>query len=51
MNLPTIIVASVIAIVFIIIVAGEIKKRKNGKGCCSCAGCAMAETCHNKKEE
>ena len=34
MNLPTIIVAGIIAIIFIIIVTGEIKKRKNnGKAC------------------
>jgi len=50
MNLPTIIVSAIIAVAFLLIVINEIKKRKNGKGCCSCSGCAMAGTCHNKKE-
>lgn len=48
MNAPTIIVASVVAAVFIAIVINEIRKRKSGKGGCSCGcgGCAMRDTCH-----
>jgi len=50
MNWPTIIVAAVIAVIFIAIVAGEIRKRKSGKGGCSCGGscggCAMSGMCH-----
>ncbi len=55
MNLPTVIVASVIALVVIAIIVNEIKKRKDGKGGCSCGGscpgCAMNGTCHKPKDE
>ena len=52
MNLPTIIVASIIAVIFVlIIVKGHINK-KNGKSSCSCGGscgsCGMA--CHQNKD-
>ncbi len=48
MNLPTIIVTIIIAVIFVLIVGNEIKKRKSGKGSCSCgcSGCANAENCH-----
>ena len=50
MNLPTIIVAAIIAAIFVVIVISEIKKKKSGKGCgCGCSGCAMADSCHNKQ--
>ena len=38
MNWPTIIVASLVALVFVVIVAFEVRKRKSGKGSCSCGG-------------
>lgn len=47
-NLPTIIGAAVVAAVFIAIIVCEVKKRKSGKGSCSCgcSDCAMKDTCH-----
>jgi len=50
MNLPTIIVAFIVAMVFISIVAKGIINRKKGKSSCSCGcnGCAMAAECHKK---
>jgi len=52
-NWPTIIVASIIALIFIAIVAGEIRKRRNGKGGCSCGcgGCAMRDACHQNNSD
>ncbi len=48
MNWPTILVAALVAVVFIAIVVSEIKKKKSGKGSCSCGGncgvCPMG--CH-----
>lgn len=50
MNLPTILVGLVILAVFAAIVAGEVKKRKSGKGgCgCGCGHCPSAGACHPK---
>ncbi|MBO5196300.1 MAG: FeoB-associated Cys-rich membrane protein [Clostridia bacterium] len=50
MNAPTIIIASVIAIIFIAIIVNEIIKKKQGKSSCSCGcnGCAFSESCHKK---
>lgn len=44
MNLPTILIGSIVLGVFVAIVASEVKKRRRGHGgccgCCgSCAGC------------
>ncbi len=52
MNLPTIIILSIIAVVFTAIVVNEIRKKKQGKrGCnCGCSGCAFKNSCHSKKE-
>lgn len=52
MNLPTIIAALIIAIIFVAIIIGEVKKRKSGKGgCgCGCSGCAFKENCHSKEK-
>lgn len=50
--LPTIIVASVIGVAFVLVIASEIHKKKKGQGGCSsggCSGCAMSSTCHSKK--
>lgn len=48
--MPTIIIASLIGILVIAIIVGEIKKRKAGKGSCSCGcgGCALKDKCHQK---
>ena len=53
MNWPTVIVAAVVAAIFIAIVVGEIRKRKNGGGGCSCGcgGCAMRDTCHQNNTD
>ena len=48
MNTPTIIVASVVALVFVAIIAKSISDRKKGKSSCgcNCSGCAMKGTCY-----
>ena len=49
-NIATVIGTAVIAVIFILIVVGEVKKRKQGKsGCgCGCDHCANSEFCHPK---
>ncbi len=51
MNAPTMIIAAMVAIVFVAIVVHEIKKRKNGQGgcACGCGNCGMKDLCHKKK--
>lgn len=51
MNLPTIIVLSVVVIAFFAIIIREIKRKKQGKSSCSCGctGCAFRDSCNNKK--
>lgn len=51
--IPTIIIASLIAIVFLAIVIKEIKDKLNGKSSCgcSCGGCALKDTCHQQKNK
>lgn len=51
MNLPTIIILSVIAVLFVAIVINEIRKRRQGKHSCSCGcgGCAFKASCHKDK--
>ena len=50
--LPTIIVASIIAFVFIAIIVNEIRKKKSGRSSCSCGGnCgSCSEACAIKPE-
>ena len=50
---PTIIVTTVIAIVFLAIVISGIKNKLNGKSSCgcSCGGCALKDTCHSHSKE
>ena len=52
MNLPTIIVATIVTAVFVWIVAASIYNKKKGKTSCSCGsactGCAMEGSCHPK---
>ncbi len=52
MNLPTILVAALVAAVFLAIVAGGMRKRKKGgAGCgCGCAGCPNAGLCRPQKQ-
>ena len=51
MNLSTLIVGLIVAAVFAAIVANEIKKRKEGKGGCSCGckNCGSSSVCHPKR--
>jgi len=55
MNWPTIIVAAVVAAVFLAIVIKGVINRKNGKSYCKCGGgcdsCALKDTCHGGKKE
>ncbi len=48
MNIPTLVIALIIALVFLAIVIKGIINRKKGKGSCSCGcgGCAMSDFCH-----
>lgn len=52
--LPTIIIASIIAVIFIAIVVKGIVNIKKGKGICSCGcscgECSMSEYCHGNKK-
>jgi len=54
MNLASIIVAAVVAVIFVSIIVSAILKKKQGKSLCSCgsscAGCAMKGTCHGGKD-
>ena len=46
----SIVVFSIIAIAFTLVVVNEIRKKKSGKGSCgSCSGCPMSGECHKKK--
>ena len=49
---PTIIIASLIGIVFIAIVTNEIVKKVKGKPSCSCGGnCGACGLCHSRTEQ
>ncbi|MBQ3015291.1 MAG: FeoB-associated Cys-rich membrane protein [Clostridia bacterium] len=50
-TIATIIIASVIALLFIAVVANEIIKKKKGKPSCSCGGnCGACGLCHLDKD-
>ena len=53
MNLPTIIVFSIVALIVVLIIIKGIIDRKNGKTSCSCGGSceACGMHCHAKKDE
>ena len=53
MNAPTIIVLLLVASLFGLALVHEVKKRKAGKGGCSCgcSNCAMSGVCHAKKSD
>lgn len=50
MNAPTIIVAAIVAVVFIAIIIKSVADKKKGKSSCACgcSGCAMSDVCHSK---
>ncbi|MBQ3081356.1 MAG: FeoB-associated Cys-rich membrane protein [Clostridia bacterium] len=52
---PTIIIATVVAVVFIAIVVKGIINKKNGKSSCSCGSgcgsCSLKGTCHANTEK
>ena len=48
MNAPTILIALVIAAVFVAIVARGIHNRRQGKGGCGCESCPGHGACHPK---
>ncbi|MBP3323510.1 MAG: FeoB-associated Cys-rich membrane protein [Clostridia bacterium] len=51
MDLPTITVASIIALIFIAIIVKGIINKKQGKSSCSCgscSGCPGSCSCHSK---
>ena len=52
-NLPTIIIGGVIAVIFAAIVVRGIMKRRRGEtGCgCVCSGCPNSGVCHGGKTE
>jgi len=51
----SIIIVSVIAVAFVAVVANEIRKKKQGKGSCSCGGscgaCPVGCHCNTAKDE
>ena len=52
-NLPTILIAAVIAVIFAAIVIRGIRKRRRGEtGCgCGCSGCPNSALCHGGKRD
>ena len=55
MNLPTIIIAAVIGVIFVAIVVKGIINKKNGKHSCSCGGncgaCGMCSSCDKAEKQ
>jgi len=53
-NLPTIIIATIIAVVFVAIIVKQIINKKKGKSSCSCGGscgsCGASSFCHPQKD-
>lgn len=53
MNWQTILVLSIVAVIFAAIIVKGIINKKNGKSSCSCgscSGCANSEFCHANKK-
>ncbi len=52
MNWPTILIAAVVAVIFLAIVITAVRNKMKGKHSCSCGGscgvCGMNGTCHPK---
>lgn len=54
MNTPTVVVLCIVILVFAVIVANGIYKKKKGKSSCSCGGCSgcgMQGQCSFKDKE
>ena len=55
MDWPTIIVATIIGLIFVAIVVTQIRNRRNGKSSCSCGGscgsCGASGFCHPQKND
>lgn len=55
MNIPTFLVASLVAFIFIAIIVTGIRNKKKGKSSCSCGGscgaCPMSEKCHSDSKK
>ncbi len=53
--LATIIIGSIVAVIFVAIIVSQVRKIKSGKGFCSCGGscggCAMKDLCHKTENE
>ncbi len=53
MNLQTILIAGIIALIFVLIVINRFRNKKKGKSSCSCGcgceSCPSADFCHPKK--
>lgn len=51
-NLPTVLVGLVVLWVFVTIIVRGIRKRKNGRGGCSCgcSQCPSSDLCHPKEK-
>lgn len=51
MNLPTLLTAALVAVIFAAIVINGVRKRKKGgRGCgCGCSGCPNAGLCRPQK--
>lgn len=51
-NLPTILIAAVIAVIFAAIIIRGIRKRRRGEGgCgCGCSGCPNSALCHARRD-
>ena len=51
MDWPTIIVASIIGIIFVSIIVNEVRNRMKGKSSCSCGGnCGACGACGHKQK-
>lgn len=52
-NLPTVVIAVIIAALFLaIVVRGVVKRRRGGSGCgCGCSGCPNSALCHGGTEK
>lgn len=52
-NIGTIIICAVLLIIVAAIIIGLVKDKKKGKSSCgcNCAHCAMAGSCHNKRQK
>ena len=46
----SVIILSILAAAFVLVIVNEVRKKKRGGGFCSnCSGCPMSGECHKKK--